>query len=71
MAKCAICGKSFNISITRKKLRGKYNPTGKRKQKPNLQWVKLPQGGRIRVCTKCLKKINKGEIDLSQYGKKK
>lgn len=39
---CAICQKGFNIATTLVKLRGKFNPTVKRKQKPNLQWVVLP-----------------------------
>jgi len=52
------------------KLRGKYNPTDKRKQKPNLQWVRIPigikkplfkdfAGKRILACTKCIKAIGK------------
>jgi len=70
MAKCFLCQKKSNIAIKRKKLRAtKYNPTGKRIQKPNLQWFRLPSGGRIKICTKCLKKINKGEIDLTKIKK--
>jgi len=43
MAKqCAICGKKRKVVWKRKKLRGKYNPTTKRIQKPNLQWVRVP-----------------------------
>jgi ribosomal protein L28 len=42
MRKCAICGKTYTKSITRKKLRGKYNPTSKKKKYPNLQWVRIP-----------------------------
>lgn len=52
---CAICGKTKNIAWRLVKLRGKYNPTIKRFQKVNLQWMHLPEGGRIRACTKCIK----------------
>lgn len=33
----------------------KYNPTGKTRKKPNLQWAKLTDGSRIKICTQCLK----------------
>jgi len=33
-----------------------FNPTGKKRKQPNLQWAALPTGGRIKICTKCLKK---------------
>ncbi|KKS10469.1 MAG: hypothetical protein UU66_C0045G0003 [Parcubacteria group bacterium GW2011_GWB1_41_5] len=34
----------------------KFNPTGKKRKYPNLQWAKLPSGKRIKICTACLKK---------------
>lgn len=37
------------------KLRGKYNPTVKKRKYPNLQWVKLPSGERVKACAKCIK----------------
>jgi len=55
MKQCAICGKKYILVWRRIKLRGKYNPTIKRKQKPNLQWMKLPSGKRVLACTKCIK----------------
>ncbi|MBU1160141.1 hypothetical protein KKD04_03105, partial [Patescibacteria group bacterium] len=39
-----------------------FNPTGKKKRQPNLQWAHLPVGAdktsgkRIKICTSCLKK---------------
>ena len=33
----------------------KYNPTGINRKQPNLQWAKLDGGGRIKICTNCLK----------------
>jgi len=44
-----------------KKLRGKYNPTIKKRKYPNLQWVKLPTGERVKACAKCIKALAKGK----------
>ena len=45
----------------RVKLRGKYNPTVKKRKKPNLQWVRLPAqaGKRVLACAKCIKALSK------------
>ena len=54
----------------RKKLRGKYNPTVKRRKYPNLQWLAVPvdvkhknyiafAGKRILACAKCIKTLSK------------
>jgi len=60
MAKeCAICGKSSMVARNYEKLRGKYNPTAKKRKHPNLQWVRLPNGKRVRACTKCIKALSK------------
>lgn len=56
---CFVCKKKYLFAWRRVKLRGKYNPTVKRKQKPNLQWAKLPSGKRILVCVKCIKTLSK------------
>ncbi len=56
---CAICGKKSIVTVTRKKLRSKYNPTIKRRKYPNLQWVKLINGKRVKACAKCIKKMGK------------
>jgi hypothetical protein len=56
--------------MKRRKLRGKYNPTIKKRKKPNLQWVLIPKGikkepfkkfagKRILACTKCIKTLAK------------
>jgi ribosomal protein L28 len=58
MAKsCAVCGKQSQMSTTRVKLRGKYNPTSKTRRYPNLQWARLADGKRTKVCTRCIKKL--------------
>jgi ribosomal protein L28 len=70
MKRCKICAKKRNLARRLNKLRGKYNPSLKRKQKPNLQWVKIPieikkpvfkdfAGKRILACTKCIKTLAK------------
>lgn len=71
MAKqCAICEKKSKMVWRLKKLRGKYNPTIKKRKYPNLQWVRIPfdikkpaykkfAGKRILACTKCIKTLAK------------
>jgi ribosomal protein L28 len=72
MAKeCAICGKKSKMVWRRVRLRaGKFNPTIKRRQYPNLQWVRVSidikkpaykkfAGQRILACTKCIKAMAK------------
>lgn len=55
--KCQVCKKGKFKTWKRVKLRGKYNPTVKKFQKPNLHWLKLKDGKRILVCTKCRRKL--------------
>jgi len=59
MKQCAICGKKSKISWKLKKLRGKYNPTVKKRKYPNFQWLRLPSGKRVLACTKCIKAMGK------------
>lgn len=60
MAKtCAICGKGSQMSTRLVKLRGKFNPTCKIRKYPNLQWVKLASGKRVKACAKCIKTMHK------------
>ena len=36
----------------------KFNPSGDTRKYPNLQWATIPAsqgGGRIKICTRCLK----------------
>ncbi len=42
----------------------KYNPTGMNRKQPNLQWAKLTDGSRLKICTKCLKKGKQLEIKI-------
>jgi len=59
MRSCPICEKSHKYSITRKKVRSKYNPVGRHKTQANLQWVKMPDGERIKACTSCIRTLAK------------
>jgi len=71
MAKeCAICAKKGMLAWRLVKLRGKYNPTIKKKKRPNLQWLTVPlvverknykpfAGKRVLACTKCIKTLSK------------
>jgi len=67
---CPICKKKSLTAWRIKKLRGKYNPTIKKRKYPNLQWVRVPidtkkklykefAGKRILVCTKCIRTLVK------------
>ena len=68
--KCKICGKGSIMIQRLVKLRGKYNPTVKRRVYPNLQSVKIPEnikkqpykkfaGKKVLACTKCIKALEK------------
>jgi len=60
MRACYLCKKSYNKATTRLLLRGKYNPTGVKKQKANLKATsKFIPGKRVYICTKCFKTLNK------------
>ncbi|HCI05240.1 TPA: 50S ribosomal protein L28 [Patescibacteria group bacterium] len=52
---CSICGKGSIMVGKRNLLRGQYNPTKSTKKYPNLQWLRLPTGKRVRACVKCIK----------------
>ena len=55
MRQCSICEKGSIIRGARKKLRGNYNPTSKKRKYPNLQSFRSTDGKRILACTKCIK----------------
>ena len=60
MAKtCTICNKTSGMIVKRKLLRGNYNPTSKKRKYPNLQWVNLKNGKRVKACAKCIKALGK------------
>ncbi len=76
MKKCPICQKKSIMVGRFVKFRAtKYNPTGKKRKQPNLQWFTfadketIPCIGkkdlscfankRVKICTKCIKRLNK------------
>ncbi|GIW65981.1 MAG: hypothetical protein KatS3mg094_500 [Candidatus Parcubacteria bacterium] len=60
---CSICQKGRFKTTKRIKTRSKYNPTTTYFQYPNIQWLKLPNRKRIRVCTKCRKRLLKSNFE--------
>lgn len=66
MKSCPICEKgSIVVGGYSNRVRAtKYNPTGKFRKQPNLQWAKLADGSRLKICTKCLKKGKQLEIKI-------
>ncbi|MCX6760305.1 MAG: 50S ribosomal protein L28 [Candidatus Nealsonbacteria bacterium] len=58
-SQCAICDKKSMMVGKLVKLRGKYNPTIRKRKYPNLQWVRLASGKRVKACTKCIKAMSK------------
>lgn len=62
MAKqCAICEKKSMMVQKLVKLRGKYNPTIKKRKYPNLQWTRTFEGKRVMACAKCIKAMAKNK----------
>ncbi len=68
--KCEICEKTSTMENARKKLMSKYNPTPKRRKRPNLQKTYIPDsivnkkfkrflGKKVTACTKCIKTLGK------------
>ncbi len=55
---CELCGKGSMIVTPRKLLRGNLNPTSKQRKYPNLQTLRFG-GGKIKVCTRCLKTLKR------------
>ncbi len=51
MRKCEICGKGYMASFTRSHSMRKT----KVRLYPNLQWLKLEHGKRVKSCVKCMK----------------
>ncbi len=62
MKLCPICQKGSTVvgGYSNRIRATKFNPTGKNRKQPNLQWATLPVGTvgakRIKICTNCLKK---------------
>lgn len=57
---CAICLKGYSRSYDRSH---SMQATIRRLQ-PNLQWLTVRPGKRVRACTKCIKSVASGKIKL-------
>jgi len=69
MRACPICNKTSQMvgGYSNRVRATKYNPVPKQRRQPNLQWATLsPEagGGRIKICTSCLKKNKHLEIKM-------
>ena len=56
---CQQCGKGSQMQTKRKLLRGNYNPTARVRKYPNIQWGRNNKGERIKMCTQCIKTVEK------------
>lgn len=63
---CPICNKGSQMvgGYSNRVRATKYNPTGMNRKQPNLQWAKLTDGSRLKICTKCLKAGKQLEIKV-------
>ncbi|MBX4187642.1 MAG: 50S ribosomal protein L28 [Candidatus Doudnabacteria bacterium] len=55
MRKCTICGKGYSNTIKR----SHSMQATKYRLYPNLQWLKLDHGRRVKACTRCIKTRSK------------
>jgi len=62
---CQICGKGSIVRAGRKKLRGNYNPTPKKRKYPNLQKTKDKNGKAVIACANCIKTMQKKILTAS------
>lgn len=54
---CLLCNKGSRVvgKYSTKVRATKFNPCGNRRKYPNLQWATIPNGPRIKICTRCIK----------------
>ncbi|HDQ16918.1 MAG TPA: hypothetical protein ENN31_02245 [Candidatus Vogelbacteria bacterium] len=59
MKTCYLCQKGSVVTggYSNRIRATKYNPTGKKRKKPNLQWAFLEDGQRKLICSSCHKKM--------------
>ena len=58
MAKqCPICEKGSQVGggYSNRVRATQFNPIGKRRRQPNLQWATSSDGSRTKICTRCMK----------------
>ncbi|OIO31654.1 hypothetical protein AUJ44_04165 [Candidatus Nomurabacteria bacterium CG1_02_47_685] len=54
---CPICNKGTLVAggYSNRIRATQFNPTGNKRKYPNLQWARLSDGTRMKICTRCLK----------------
>lgn len=54
---CLLCLKKSLVGgrYSNKTRATKFQPTGSVRRYPNLQWAKVPNGPRVKICTRCMK----------------
>ncbi|MEK7587110.1 MAG: 50S ribosomal protein L28 [Patescibacteria group bacterium] len=57
MRACATCSKGTIVGggYSNRVRATKFNPTGKVRRYPNLQWAILATGKRAKLCTRCIR----------------
>ena len=73
MKSCPICDKGSVMAggYSNRVRATKYNPTGINRKQPNLQWAKLADGSRLKICTRCLKAGKQLKIQIIDVPKAK
>lgn len=63
---CLLCDKSSRMvgKYSNSVRATKFNPCGDRRKYPNIQWARIPNGPRIKICTKCIKAGKHMQISL-------
>lgn len=67
MAKtCPTCNKGSRVvgGYSNRVRATKFNPTGKYRAYPNLQWAPLSDGSRVKICTRCMKAGKHNEMKV-------
>ncbi|MBI4049851.1 MAG: 50S ribosomal protein L28 [Candidatus Doudnabacteria bacterium] len=59
---CKICDKGYSRGFARSH---SMQATIRRLQ-PNLQWLTVRPGKRVRACTKCIKSVSSGKVKIPQ-----
>ncbi len=64
---CIFCNKGSRVvgKYSNSVRASKFNPCGDRRVYPNLQWARIPNGPRVKSCTKCIKRGHHLEVKLA------
>jgi ribosomal protein L28 len=55
---CPLCNKGSQVGggYQNRVRATKFQQSGLRRRYPNLQWARIPNGPRVKICTRCMKK---------------